>query len=83
MLELADNAKLSATYRKLVNELSLFRRQNLTRESMAVFTREHKQIVKAIAAGDPDAAGQAMYQHVMNSRQRTLEYYRQKHSAAA
>lgn len=82
LLELADNAKLTATYRKLVNELSLFRRQNLTPESMAVFTREHKQIVKAIAAGDPEAAGQAMYQHVMNSRERTLAYYREKDGAA-
>lgn len=82
LLELADNAKLTATYRKLVNELSLFRRQNLTAESMAVFTREHKQIVKAIAAGDPDAAGQAMFQHVMNSRERTLEYYRGKNAQA-
>ncbi|MBS0454949.1 MAG: phosphonate utilization associated transcriptional regulator [Proteobacteria bacterium] len=83
LLELADNAKLTATYRKLVNELSLFRRQNLTAESMAVFTREHKQIVKAIAAGDPEAAGQAMFQHVMNSRERTLEYYRGKNALAA
>ncbi|MBN8750788.1 putative D-xylose utilization operon transcriptional repressor [Xylophilus ampelinus] len=72
LLELAGNAKLLATYRKLVNELSLFRRQNLTGESMAVYSREHRQIVKAIAAGDADAAGQAMYQHVMNSRERTL-----------
>jgi len=78
LLELADNAKLTATYRKLVNELSLFRRQNLSAESMAVFTREHRQIVKAIAAGDPEAAGQAMFQHVMNSRERTLAYYRDK-----
>ena len=83
LLELADNAKLTATYRKLVNELSLFRRQNLTPESMAVFTREHKQIVKAIAAGDPEAAGQAMFQHVMNSRERTLEYYRKKNAPSA
>ena len=83
LLELADNAKLTATYRKLVNELSLFRRQNLTAESMAVFTREHKQIVKAIAAGDPEAAGQAMFQHVMNSRERTLEYYRSKNVQGA
>ncbi len=72
LLELAGNAKLLATYRKLVNELSLFRRQNLTGESMAVYSREHRQIVKAIAAGDAEAAGQAMYQHVMNSRERTL-----------
>lgn len=81
LLELAGNAKLTATYRKLVNELSLFRRQNLTQESMAVYSREHRQIVKAIAAGDPEAAGQAMYQHVMNSRERTQRNYAQKQAA--
>ena len=78
LLELAGNGKLLATYRRLVNELSLFRRQNLTSESMTVYSREHRQIVKAIAAGDPEAAGQAMYQHVMNSRERTLRNYEQK-----
>ncbi|WP_213954879.1 MULTISPECIES: phosphonate utilization associated transcriptional regulator [unclassified Variovorax] len=83
LLELAGNAKLTATYRKLVNELSLFRRQNLTSESMAVYAREHRQIVKAIAGGDPEAAGQAMYQHVMNSRERTQRNYAQKQAAEA
>ena len=78
LLELTGNAKLLSTYRKLVNELSLFRRQNLTQESMTVYSREHRQIVKAIAAGDPEAAGQAMYQHVMNSRERTLRNYEKK-----
>ena len=82
LLELADNAKLTNTYRKLVNELSLFRRQNLTPDSMAASAREHKQIVKAIAAGDPQAAGQAMFQHVMNSRERTLAYHRDRNPAA-
>jgi phosphonate utilization transcriptional regulator len=81
LLELAGNSKLLATYRRLVNELSLFRRQNLTAESMTVYSREHRQIVKAIAAGDPEAAGQAMYQHVMNSRERTLRNYEQKQAA--
>ncbi|MDM0013355.1 phosphonate utilization associated transcriptional regulator [Variovorax sp. J22P168] len=71
LLALAGNAKLTATYGRLIKELSLFRRKNLTTESMHVFSREHRQIVKAIAAGDADAAGQAMYQHVMNSRERT------------
>lgn len=80
LLELAGNAKLLATYRKLVNELSLFRRQNLTGESMAVYSREHRQIVKAIAAGDAEAAGQAMYQHVMNSRERTLRNHAARQS---
>lgn len=82
LLALAGNSKLLATYRRLVNELSLFRRQNLTIESMTVYSREHRQIVKAIAAGDPEAAGQAMYQHVMNSRERTLRNYEQKQAAA-
>ena len=86
LLELAGNAKLLSTYRKLVNELSLFRRQNLTEESMAVYSREHRAIVKAIAAGDAEAAGQAMHDHVMNSRERTRLNYearRAPHSAPA
>lgn len=77
LLELAGNAKLTATYRRLIKELSLFRRRNLTGESMTVYAREHRQIVKAIASGDPDAAGQAMRQHVHNSRDRTLARHRE------
>lgn len=73
LLELAGNAKLTATYRKLIKELQLHRRQNLTAESMAVFAREHRAIVKAIASGDADAAGQAMFDHVMASRERTWQ----------
>jgi len=83
LLDLAGNAKLGATYRKLIKELSLFRRQNLTDESMGVYAREHRQIVKAIAAGDPEAAGQAMFQHVMNSRERTLRNYEKRQAAQA
>ncbi|APW40708.1 phosphonate utilization associated transcriptional regulator [Rhodoferax koreense] len=81
LLALTGNAKFTATYRKLVNELSLFRRQNLTGESMTVYSREHRQIVKAIAARDADAAGLAMFQHVMNSRERTLQNHRQRQAA--
>lgn len=83
LLELTGNSKFSATYRKLVNELSLFRRQNLTSESMTIYSREHRQIVKAIAARDADAAGQAMFQHVMNSRERTLQNYKNRNAASA
>ena len=72
LLRLAGNAKFTATYRRLIKELSLIRRRNLTVESMAIYTREHRQIVKAIAARDAEAAGQAMFDHVMNSRERTL-----------
>jgi DNA-binding FadR family transcriptional regulator len=45
LIELTCNAKFAATYRKLVKELSLFRRQR-TSASMAVFSKEHRQIVK-------------------------------------
>lgn len=79
MLTLAGNTKLTTVYRKLTKELMLFRRQNLTPESMAVYAREHRQIVKAIAAGDVEAAGRAMFDHVMASRERT----RIKHGLAA
>ena len=71
MLTLAGNTKLTTVYRKLTKELMLFRRQNLTPESMAVYAKEHRQIVKAIAAGDVEAAGRAMFDHVMASRERT------------
>jgi DNA-binding FadR family transcriptional regulator len=40
---------------------------------MRTFLGEHKQIVKAIASGDAPAAGQAMFDHVMLSKQRTLD----------
>lgn len=73
LLELAGNAKLCAVYRKLTKELTMFRRQNLSHESMALYAREHRQIVKAIASGDAEAAGQAMFEHVMNSRERTRQ----------
>jgi len=75
LLQLAGNAKFTANYRRLIKELSLIRRKNLSVESMAVYTREHRHIVKAIAARDAEAAGQAMFDHVMNSRERTLLNY--------
>lgn len=72
LLHLAGNAKFAAVYRRLIRELSLIRRRNLTPESMAHYAREHRQIVRAIAARNAEAAGQAMFDHVMNSRERTL-----------
>jgi len=74
MVEMAGNRKLTDTYRKLIKELSLFRRQNLADSKlMRTFLNEHKQIVKAIASGDNQAAALAMHDHVMQSRQRTID----------
>ena len=71
LVEYAGNAKLLAVYRRLVNELKLFRRQTLAqRGSLPVFTREHRDIVAKIAARNPAAAGKALHDHVMGSRTR-------------
>ena len=71
LVELAGNAKLLSTYRRLVNELHLFRRATLAQGgALPVSTREHREIVERIAAGAPAAAGRALYDHVMASRER-------------
>jgi phosphonate utilization transcriptional regulator len=75
LLQLVGNAKFVANYRRLTKELSLIRRKNLTVESMTAYSREHRGIVRAIAAHDAEAAGQAMFDHVMNSRERTLQNF--------
>jgi len=68
------NAKLFATYRRLVNELSLFRHQALARgETMSISTREHREIVERIASGNAAAAGKALLDHVLASRERMHE----------
>lgn len=75
LVELAGNAKLSAIYRKLIKELSLFRRLNLEDGwLMPISASEHRQIVKAIGSGDAEAAGKAMFAHVMDSKARTIEH---------
>jgi phosphonate utilization transcriptional regulator len=74
LVELAGNGKLLAMYRRLVNELHLYRRATLARGGvLPVSTREHRGIVDLIAARKPAAAGRAMFDHVMASRERMHE----------
>ncbi len=83
MVELTGNRKLTDTYRRLIKELSLFRRQNLADQVlMQTFLDEHKQIVQAIASGDAQAAGRAMVDHVMQSKQRTVDNEARQRAAA-
>ena len=71
MVELAGNAKLLVMYRRLVNELHLFRHATLAQGgALPVSTREHREIVAMIAQGQPAAAGRALHDHVMASRER-------------
>jgi phosphonate utilization transcriptional regulator len=71
LVAFAGNRKLLATYRRLVNELNLFRRQTLAQGgTLPISTREHRGIVEKIAAGNAAAAGKALYEHVIGSRER-------------
>src|SRR6185503_19966069 len=53
------NGALAATYKRLVNALHLYRRETLERgpNSFPISTREHAEIVDALAAGDAERAG--------------------------
>ena len=71
IVELAGNAKLTFLYRRLVNELNLHRRASLAQAgSLPVSIREHRAIVERIAAKQAAAAGRALHEHAMASRER-------------
>jgi phosphonate utilization transcriptional regulator len=87
LVEMAGNRKLTAIYRKLIKELSLFRRLNLADGwLLPISAGEHRAIVKAIASGDAEAAGRAMFGHVMESKERTVNNHLKReatHGSAA
>ena len=71
LVELAGNAKLLALYRRLVNELSLYRRTTLEQSGIpSMSLAEHRAIVDCVAAGQAAAAGRLLREHVMASRER-------------
>lgn len=72
LAQLTGNAKLLATYRRLVNELHLFRKATLARgpDSFPISTREHAEIVDALARKDAERASTLLYEHAMESRDR-------------
>ena len=71
LIEFAGNAKLLQIYRRLVNELSLFRRHTLAQpRRMRKSAQEHRKILALIAAGDAEEAGALLYEHATASRAR-------------
>jgi phosphonate utilization transcriptional regulator len=72
LAEISGNRALAATYRRLVNELHLHRRETLARgaNSFPISTREHGAIIDAIARGDAETAGMLLREHAMESRER-------------
>ncbi|HVO90044.1 MAG TPA: phosphonate utilization associated transcriptional regulator [Casimicrobiaceae bacterium] len=76
MVEHTGNGKLLQIYRRLVNELHLFRRANLTQGGvLPVSSREHREIVDRIAARQVAAAGRALHEHATASRNRMHKTY--------
>ena len=74
LVQFTGNKKLLAIYRRIVNELNLYRRETLASSGggLPVSTGEHKKIFDAIASGDAERAGRALYDHVAASRARML-----------
>lgn len=73
LVAFVGNRKLAAVYRKLVKELALFRRRNLRDQKVLPHSAaEHRAILKAIGSGDAEHAGRAMFDHVIESKERAL-----------
>lgn len=71
LLGYAGSDKLRETYSRLTKELHLFRMRALADGGgLQVSVVEHREILDAIASGDPDVAGAALRRHVVASRQR-------------
>ena len=71
ILALSGNRRARATYESVVKEMHLFRRRGLSRVgNIEASLAEHRTIVAAIRAGDPEAAFRAGRTHVRHGRER-------------
>lgn len=74
LVDMAGNRKLASIYRRLVKEISLFRRINLADENLLpASAHAHWEILRAIASGQPEVAGQAMFDHAIQSKMRMID----------
>lgn len=75
VVELAGNSRLVDMYRRLTNELHTLRRNGLLRGGgLSVSNIEHRRIVDALDARDPEAAAQAMVAHTRSGKERFLKH---------
>lgn len=71
MVEMTGNRKSLETYRWLLNQLVLYRRHSLGQpNAMQTSAAQHRGILAAIEAGDGDAAGRLMQEHITTSNER-------------
>ena len=74
LVEMAGNRKLTSIYRKLVKEISLFRRLNLDdARQLPASAQAHWDLLQAIDSRDPDIAGRALFDHATQSKNRMLD----------
>jgi phosphonate utilization transcriptional regulator len=68
----ARNGALLTHYRRVVNELDLYRRETISRstENIPISTREHEAIVTAVSRRDDKLAERLLTEHVLQSRER-------------
>jgi len=76
MVSYTGNKKLISMYRKLTQELSLFRRRNFSDHALLVTSvNEHRDILDAINSRNAAKASEALRLHVLKSRERTVQNY--------
>ena len=74
LVSFAGNKKMSLLYRRLTRELDLFRRRNLSQQALLSSSiEEHRDVLTAIEARDPQRAAQTLRRHVLQSRERTAQ----------
>ncbi|MEY3914142.1 MAG: putative HTH-type transcriptional regulator YdfH [Pseudomonadota bacterium] len=76
MVSFAGNKKLLSLYRRLTRELELFRRRNLTEPALLLSSiNEHRSMLTTIKSRQGPQAAEALRQHVLMSRERTIRNY--------
>ncbi|MCW5591937.1 MAG: phosphonate utilization associated transcriptional regulator [Betaproteobacteria bacterium] len=75
LAQIAGNGTLLAAYRRLINELHLYRRRTLAlgHDAFPKSTSQHAEIVEAVASRNGTLAGELLYQHAVKSRSRLHE----------
>jgi phosphonate utilization transcriptional regulator len=83
IIDACGNATLAAQYRGLVKKLHLFRARSLVQGGgLEVSNSEHREMVEAVAARDPERAQRAHSDHVARAKARLLAAYRKAEAQA-
>jgi len=76
IIDACGNATLAAQYRGLVKKLHLFRARSLVQGGgLEVSNLEHREMVEAVTARDPERAQRAHSDHVARAKARLLAAY--------